>query len=169
MDRSYLIHQLARHGDVFRALFTCLTPREIHWKPAPEKWCALEIICHLCDEEREDFRARLSSTLETPEKPWPKIDPPAWVTERKYMDQDFDAKVASFIGERDRSVALLRGSTDAPWGNAYMHPTVGPVSCDLLLTNWVAHDLHHFRQLNNLHYGYLASISTVPLDYAGKW
>ena len=43
------------------------------------------------------------------------------------------------------------------------------MSCDLLLTNWVAHDLHHFRQLNNLRYGYLASISTVPLDYAGKW
>ncbi len=169
MDRPYLFNQLARHGDVFRTMFTGLTPEEIRWKPAPEKWCALEIICHLYDEEREDFRARLGSTLETPEEPWPKILPAEWVAEREYMEQDFNAKLTAFLSERDKSVAWLRGLKDAPWTNAYLHPKVGPVSCDLLLTNWVAHDIHHIRQLNNLRYAHLASISTVSLDYAGKW
>ena len=169
MDRSHLIMQLARHQDVFRALFTGLDPEEIRWKPAPEKWCALEIICHLHEEEREDFRARLRSTLETPGHPWPKIDPQAWVAEREYMEQDFGATLRKFLHERERSVEWLRGLTNAPWSNAYSHPTVGPVSCDLLLTNWVAHDLHHFRQFNNLRYGYLRSNVSVPLDYAGTW
>lgn len=169
MDRPYLINQLARQGDVFRTMFTGLTPEEIRWKPAPDKWCALEIICHLYDEEREDFRARLTSVLETPDQPFTKIDPQAWVTEREYMDQDPNLKLADFLSERNKSVKWLRGLTDAPWSNTYVHPKVGPVSCDLLLTNWVAHDIHHIRQLNNLRYGYLASISVVPLDYAGKW
>lgn len=169
MDRPHLIHQLARHRDVFRAMFTGLTPEEIRWKPAPEKWCAVEIICHLYDEEREDFRARLSSTLATPGEPWPKIDPQAWITERRYMEQDFTAVLENFLQERDKSVAWLRGLSAAPWANAYMHSKVGPVSCDLLLTNWVAHDLHHIRQLNNLRYDHLRSFSTVPLDYAGTW
>jgi len=169
MDRPCLINQLARHGDVFRALFTGLLPDEIRWKPAPEKWCALEIICHLHDEEREDFRARLTSVLETPDQPFTKIDPQAWVCERKYMDHDFNVMLEKFLDEREKTVTWLRGLKDAPWTNAYMHPKVGPVSCDLLLTNWVAHDIHHIRQLNNLRYGYLASVSTVPLDYAGKW
>lgn len=169
MDRPYLIDRLTRHGEVFRAMFNGLSPEEIRWKPAPEKWCALEIICHLYDEEREDFRARLRSTLETPAEPWPKIDPAAWVTERAYQEQSFDAKLADFLHERDRSVQWLRGTKDARWTNAYQHPKVGPVSCELLLTNWVAHDLHHMRQFNNLRYEYLKAHTTVPLDYAGKW
>ncbi len=169
MERPILFDQLARHGNVFRALFTGLNGEEIRWKPAPEKWCALEIICHLHDEEREDFRARLRSTLETPELPWPKIDPAAWITERKCMEQDFNTVLKNFLAERDKSVAWLHGLADAPWHNAYLHPTVGPVSCELLLTNWVAHDLHHLRQFNNLRYAYLRAHTTVPLDYAGKW
>ena len=169
MDRQQLILQLARQGEVFRALLTGLTAEEQRWRPAPEKWCTLEILCHLYDEEREDFRARLRSTLETPAAPWPKIDPPAWVTERNYMQQDFDAKLSAFLQERDLSVAWLRGTLGANWENAYIHPTVGPVSCELLLTNWVAHDLHHIRQLNNLRYESLKAHAKVPLDYAGKW
>ena len=129
----------------------------------------LEIICHLHDEEREDFRARLRSTLDTPELPWPKIDPSAWVTERKYMEQDFSLALERFLAERERSVAWLRGLKEPHWTNAYSHPTIGPVSCDLLLANWVAHDLHHIRQSNNLRYAFLHGHVAVPLDYAGKW
>jgi DinB superfamily len=169
MDRSHLFDQLARHCDVFRALFTGLTTEEIRWKPAPEKWCALEIVCHLYDEERDDFRARLTHVLETPEAPLPKADPASWVTERKYLEQDFSAKLADLLLERTRTVVWLRDLTDAPWSNAYMHPKAGPVSCELLLTNWVAHDLHHIRQFNNLRYEYLIAHTNVSLDYAGKW
>ncbi|MBK8497807.1 MAG: hypothetical protein IPL52_03065 [Flavobacteriales bacterium] len=84
-------------------------------------------------------------------------------------EQDFATMLEKFLHERDRSVKWLRGLIDAPWSNAYLHPTVGPVSCELLLTNWVAHDLHHIRQVNNLRYEYLRSHTDVPLDYAGKW
>lgn len=169
MDRTHLVDRLAGHGEVFRALFTGLTREEIRWKPALEKWCALEIICHLHDEEREDFRSRLAHVLSTPGQPMPKIDPQAWIADRKYMEQDFATMLEKFLHERDRSVKWLRGLIDAPWSNAYLHPTVGPVSCELLLTNWVAHDLHHIRQVNNLRYEYLRSHTDVPLDYAGKW
>ncbi len=169
MDRTYLVDQLARNGDVYRAMLTDLPKERTQWKPAPEKWCALEIVCHLFDEEREDLRYRLRSTLETPEQPWPTIDPQAWVGERRYMTQEFHSKLHDFLNERATSVAWLRSLDHAPWDNAYLHPKVGPVSCELLLTNWVAHDFHHIRQLTNLNYGYLKAHTTVPLDYAGTW
>jgi hypothetical protein len=169
MDRDQLIARLRSNGDILRALLSALDAAEIGFRPAAGKWCALEVVCHLYDEEREDFRARLRSTLEQPEEPWPKIDPAAWVEERTYMAQDFHSVLAGFLKEREASLDWLRGLTDAPWNNAYMHPKVGPVSCDLLLTNWVAHDLHHIRQLVNLRYEYLRANSTVPLDYAGTW
>ncbi len=169
MDRVYCITQLERHRDIFKQVFTGLTPEDIRWKPAPEKWCLLEVLCHLHDEEREDFRARLKHILETPEEPMPKIDPVAWVAEREYMQQDFAAMLGKFLGERDRSIAWLRGLKDPKWSNAYQHPKVGPVSCDLILVNWVAHDLLHLRQITKLRYEKLPTITSEPLDYAGAW
>lgn len=169
MDRPTLFDRLARHRDVFRALLAGLKPEDQRWKPAPEKWCILEVVCHLRDEEREDFGARLRSTLLSPEQPWPKIDPVAWATERRYMEQDFETMLAEFLEERERTVHWLNDHRNGAWHNAYPHPQLGPVSCDLLLANWVAHDLHHIRQINNLRYGHLASISTLSLDYAGQW
>ena len=35
----------------------------IQWKQSENKWSMLEIICHLYDEEREDFRSRLAKIL----------------------------------------------------------------------------------------------------------
>jgi hypothetical protein len=169
MDHHALIAQLEHHASVFQALLTPLSGTESRWKPAPENWCALEVLCHLHDEEREDFRARLRSTLEAPGAPWPKIDPAAWVAERRYRERDYAAVLKAFLAERNASVAWLRTLDHAPWANAYQHPKAGPVSCDLLLTNWVAHDLHHIRQLVNLRYAHLAAHASVPLDYAGTW
>ncbi|HMQ74770.1 MAG TPA: DinB family protein [Flavobacteriales bacterium] len=169
MDRPHLIAQLERHASVFRHLLKDLSAEEARWRPAPEKWCPLEIICHLYDEEREDFRARLRSTLEDPEVPWPKIDPAAWVSGRRYMEKELATTLEGFLAERGASLSWLRGLDEAPWTNAYIHPKVGPVSCELLLTNWVAHDLHHIRQLINGRYAHLKAHTTVPLDYAGTW
>lgn len=167
--RLALFTALERNASVIRSLLAGLPATEHLWKPAPEKWCALEVICHLRDEEREDFRARMRSTLEAPEAPWPTIDPAAWVGERRYVEQDFEAALNDFLHERERSFAWLRAQESAAWGNAHPHPKAGPVSCELLLTNWVAHDLHHIRQLINLRYARLKANATVPLDYAGTW
>lgn len=169
MDQDFCISQLARHRDIFKQFFTGLTDADIRWKPAQGKWCLLEVLCHLHDEEREDFRARLRSTLEDPSAPWPKIDPVAWVDERRYMEQDFGTMLEKFLTERDRSVEWLRGLKAPKWTNAYMHPKVGPVSADLLLVNWVAHDLLHFRQITRLRYDLLSTTTSEPLDYAGTW
>ena len=47
------------------------------------------IICHLQDEEREDFREHLDLILHRQSEDWHMIDPQGWVVERKYNEQDF--------------------------------------------------------------------------------
>ena len=81
-------------------------------------------------------------------------------------EQDFDTVLAKFLRERSTSITWLRSVNSATWNQFHLHPTVGPVSCDLLLTNWVAHHLHHLRQLINLRYTYLEDRTSVPLDHA---
>lgn len=169
MDRNDLIDRLSRQGDLFRVLLTALPDAEARWRPAPERWCPLEVVCHLRDEERHDFRTRLKHVLETPEAALPGSDPQRWALEGRYLEQDFTEVCSTFLNERERSVAWLRGLPDAPWGNVHLHPRVGPIGGPLLLANWVAHDLHHVRQLVNLRHAYLAAHCGAPLDYAGTW
>jgi len=45
---------------------------------------------------------------------------------------------------------------------------MGPMSAELILANWLAHDLFHIRQVTDLHFAYLAElVKPVSLDYSG--
>jgi hypothetical protein len=166
-DAQYIISRLEKNKSEFGIMLSLLSEKEILFKPRPEKWCLLEVACHLHDEEREDFRERIKSVLESPETAFRKIDPAAWVTERKYMAQDFEYMLKQFLNEREESVKWLRSLKMPHWDNAYMHPKVGPVTARLLLTNWLAHDFLHMRQILKLKYDFLRTGSGEKMDYAG--
>lgn len=169
MDHSFIIRQLSQNRNVFQSLFSGLDKEEYTWKPAPEKWSLLEVLCHLYDEEREDFRARLKHTLETPSLPLPKIDPPGWVKERKYAEWDYAETLNKLLAERERSVQWLLSLRDPSWKNTHVHPKFGDLSAEMFLTNWLAHDHLHIRQITKLKYDRLKNRSTVRMDYAGEW
>src|SRR5580704_17419538 len=107
MNHLEIAKELDRNKKVFKHLLHNLNTAQYMWRPQPEKWCLLEIICHLYDEEREDFRARVKHVLEIPAQPMPPIDPQGWVTSRKYMEQDYEKVLESFLDEREQSVAYL--------------------------------------------------------------
>lgn len=169
MNQSYTIKKLQTNSDTFKSLFSNLSKEEYLWKPQPEKWCLLEIACHLYDEERDDFRARLKHTLETPEEKLPSIDPVGWVTSRKYIEQDFHVTVNNFIEERKLSIDWLNSLQNPNWKNAYHHHKFGEMSAGMFLANWLAHDYLHIRQILNLQYQYLKLNSGERMDYAGEW
>lgn len=164
---SFIIDKLEHNGKEFAVALAGLSKEEVLWKPKPEKWCLLEVVCHLHDEEREDFRERVKLVLERPETAFRKIDPVAWVTERKYMEQDFDYMLSQFLTERGETLRWLRGLKEPRWDNAYIHPKVGPVTAKLLLSNWPAHDYLHFRQILKLKYDYIKNNFGQKMDYAG--
>lgn len=43
------------------------------------------------------------------------------------------------------------------------------MSAKLFLTNWLAHDYLHIRQVNRMRYLYLKTQTGIPLDYAGDY
>lgn len=169
MDTAPIINELKRNKDVFASLLRGLSDDMTLWKPVPEKWCLREVICHLYDEEREDFRARVKHILDTPNDPMPPINPAEWVTSRKYMEQDHSKVLEDFLQEREASVAWLHSLRDPKWENAYQHPKVGPVTARLIFVNWLAHDHLHLRQIIRIKYQYLAQQTKEKLDYAGEW
>ena len=127
-----------------------LTREQAEWKPATDKWSVLEVLGHLYDEERDDFRYRMKSTLEDPKRDWPPIDPVGWAGERDYNQRKLAAAVEAFREEREISLTWLHGLDDSGLDQAYVHPKIGSISAGDLLVSWVAHDLLHLRQIINL-------------------
>lgn len=168
-DPKPIIHQLDRNAPVLFGMFSSIPAEARLWKPAPEKWCALEILCHLYDEEREDFRARTKHVLETPTEPMPGIDPVKLVTERNYIGQNYDTMLPGFLQERKGSIAWLNSLENANWESAYQHEKFGALKAKMFLTNWLEHDYLHMRQLLTLKHNYLKETTGDSLKYAGDW
>jgi hypothetical protein len=166
---SYYRQQFTANKEVFKNIFSNIRKEQLHWRQSNEKWNLLEIVCHLLDEEKEDFKSRLKSVLEDPTQPFASIDPAGWVKARNYNEQDYESTVQKFLHERDQSVKWLQSLASAKWDNAYNHPTIGPMSTTFIIANWLAHDYLHIRQITKLKYDYLQHFSGESLGYAGTW
>lgn len=169
MHAEILYQDLARGAEVIRALIAGVTEAEARVKPGPESWSILEVVCHLYDEEREDFRQRLDIALHRPAEKWPPIDPVGWVAARRYNEGSLAEALEGFLAERDRSLTWLEGLSTPNWEAEYSAP-FGPIRAGDILAAWVAHDLLHVRQLVELRWGRVLRLAE-PFDvrYAGQW
>ena len=169
MEFETLYLDLAHGAEIIRALVMGVTQAQAQVKPTPESWSILEVVCHLVDEEREDFRQRVDFTLNRPGQTWPPIHPGAWVTERNYNERDLEQSLNDFLAERAKSLVFLKGLEGANWNASHM-TEFGERKAGDLLGSWVAHDNLHMRQLVELRRVRLQKI-TGPYDigYAGEW
>jgi hypothetical protein len=169
MQFDVLYQELALGSQIIRALVGGISQAESQIRPAPDSWSILEVVCHLYDEEREDFRQRLDIILHRPDEKWPPIDPPGWVTARRYNERNLAETLENLTAEREKSLAWLRGLSEPDWEAASPTP-FGPMRAGDMLSSWVAHDNLHMRQLVELRRARIVAI-TEPYDvrYAGEW
>lgn len=166
---SYFVDRLSANLRVFDHFLRGVDPEQAAWHPAPEAWSMLEVVCHLYDEEREDFRTRLRLILEDPARDWPPIHPGEWVISRGYAGRDFAIMVDRFLAERAASIVWLRERHD-PRLEIERKQGEFTLRAGDLLGAWLAHDYLHIRQLNELHYAYTASgAEPYNIVYAGDW
>lgn len=166
---QHVINELDHNRKVFEGLLEDVPKDMISWKDHANRWSLLEIVCHLHDEEKEDFRARVRLALGDPSKGFVSIDPQGWVKERKYAEQDYDLMLFKFLKQRKISIEWLSSLKNPAWENYTVHKSLGAMSAELFLSNWLAHDLLHFRQITKLKFDYLKNISDQDLSYAGVW
>ena len=170
MNQKFLIERLAAGAPAVSALVAGLPAEEASRRTDPDRWSVLEILCHLRDEEREDFRVRIDFTLHRPGETWPGIDPQAWVSARNYAAEIPATALAEFMSAREDSLRWLWGLDDPNWEAAYDHASLGRLSAGDLLASWAAHDLLHLRQLAGAIFR-LTEAAAEPhgTDYAGRW
>ena len=170
MIYNYIIEKLEGNAFTFKSLLGNISDEQARWKPAPEKWSLLEVINHLYDEEREDFRQRIKNVLEDTQRTWSPIDPENWAIEREYDKRDMKDSLNNFLSERKKSVEWLKSLDSPNWKASHNHPKLGEMSAEKLLANWLAHDYLHIRQITFLSWSYLSQKAPqIDLNYAGNW
>lgn len=169
MDLELAISQLQSQSKAILSLAEGLSIEQARWKPQSQDWSVLEVLNHLADEERLDFRRHLNHILFTPDDSWPEIAPQAWVTEKKYNQRRLDQTLNDFKFERENSLSWLSGLNNPNWDVVIQLPW-GKISAGDMLASWLAHDLLHIRQLVELRYQLtLAKSLPYKVAYAGKW
>src|SRR5262249_46575984 len=127
-------------------------------RPSPDEWSAAEIVCHLRDEEAEDFGARIRVVLGGGARFAP-IDPEAWARARRYQTADPAEALAAFHRHRRESLATLAEATAERRAVSGASPSgLRPSGLDLLRA-WVTHDGLHLRQL----------AGTLTREWADRW
>jgi hypothetical protein len=169
MNVDILFQELRNSTEMIRSLLAGITQEEAQIKPDEGSWSVLEVVCHLCDEEREDFREHLDFILHRQAEEWHVIDPQSWVTERKYNQQPFAEMRNRFFAERDKSLDWLKGLSSTDWETTYTSQ-FGSMRAGDMLASWVAHDNLHIRQLVELRRSRIESITQpYEIEYAGDW
>ncbi len=159
--------ELARCPDLLEAMLAGLEPDGWRARPAPDEWAPVEIVCHLRDEEAEDFGTRVRVVL-TGGTSFAPIDPDRWAVERRYREADPGHALAAFRRLRHESVGLLEDAPAEALTRAVTSPSGLSLSGLDIVAAWVTHDQLHLRQLA----GTLARLwadrwAPLRADYAG--
>jgi DinB family protein len=139
-------HELARLPAILGAMLADLDPPQWRARPAPTEWSPVEIVCHLRDEEVEDFGARVRAILDEADA-FERIDPARWAVDRRYHETEGETALAAFLERRAASLAWLRGVEPARLARAIEQPRLGRLSGLDLVAAWVTHDRLHLAQL----------------------
>lgn len=142
---------------------------EATWRsrPAPDEWAPAEIVCHLRDEEVEDFTARVRVILDGGAR-FARNDPERLAVERRYREADPREALAAFHARRAASLEWLATIVPGRLLASAERPGGARLSGLDLLAAWVTHDRLHLHQLA----GTLARLwadrwAPLETDYAG--
>ena len=169
-ELQQLIDDHARFPEALRGMVPLGDPALLREREIDGRWSPLEILAHIEEEERRDFRVRARLAVEgRPFEERHRIDPPAWVVSNRYNERDPREVLDAFARERADSVAWI-GTLDAPALERTIEiPGVGVMRCADFIAAWRVHDLLTARQLSTA----LAILTARRLgawkvDYAGS-
>src|SRR5438128_6422861 len=142
-DRNALevVEHTARR--LYEASATLGTPG-VEWRPAPNKWNAREILCHLADCEIV-FAFRLRQALAEDHHVIQPFDQERWA--RTYATADAEAALATFGMLRSWNIALLQPLGPAQLAKRLTHPERGEMPFEAIVETMGGHDLNHVKQL----------------------
>lgn len=169
MNIDHFSSHMEHNAETIRHMIRGVSAAQAVWKPEPTSWSVLEVVNHLADEERGDFRIRLDVMLHKADQPLPTFDPKRCVIERRYNERDLGESLDDFLSERKASIHWLHTLKSPDWDAVYVAPGLKMTAGDMF-ASWIVHDTLHLRQLVKLQWLYtVRELAPRKVDYAGPW
>jgi hypothetical protein len=138
---------LAATTDRLRNLAEMIGPRKISAAPAPAKWSAAEILCHLADCEIA-FAFRLRQTLAEESHVIQPFDQDKWAGPYEMLAAD--EALAAFAALRRWNLLLIEGALPHHASKPVSHPERGAMTFGTIVETMAGHDLNHIGQLERI-------------------
>lgn len=128
-------------------LLEAIGPRRLAVEPAPGKWSAAEIVCHLADCELV-FAFRLRQTLAEDSPTVQPFDQGKWA--EAYAGISASKALEVFAAVRGWNLLLIGAALPAAADRPVTHPERGAMTFRHLVETMAGHDLNHLSQLQKL-------------------
>ncbi|HXP46349.1 MAG TPA: DinB family protein [Terriglobales bacterium] len=144
------IDAIERGPALVAAAATGVDDRTLRYKPAPDKWCILEILGHLADIEVL-YGYRMRQMMADREPAIAPIDQNDWARNLGYLEGAAPDFLAAFQSARRANVRLLRRLRPADLQKGAFHPEKGrKVTLEELVGMLFVHDPNHAGQIERL-------------------
>lgn len=124
-----------------------MSPALLQWRPAPNEWCALEVVGHLIETDLRAFLNRVVLVRQEPGALFERWDPDAIAAARGDAEREAQSLLDEFAKVRALGVGVVRELEPEALHLHGVHPDVGRLTISNLLAEWVAHDRAHIAQL----------------------
>jgi DinB superfamily len=138
---------LSSTPEALRTLLDQIGETEVETRPAPGKWSASEITCHLADCELV-FGFRLRQTLAENNPTIQPFDQDKWAATYPGVDAELALRV--FTALRGWNLELIQSAMPAAADRALTHPERGTMTFQTVVETMAGHDLNHITQLRRI-------------------
>jgi len=128
-------------------LAQAIDDEKITTAPAPGKWSARDILCHLADCELV-FAFRLRQTLAEDQHVIQPFDQDKWAVPYEHFSAP--AALAVFTALRRWNLLLIEAALPSQAAKPVTHPERGPMTFATIVETMAGHDLNHLEQLERI-------------------
>lgn len=138
---------IAETPNKIETLLAALGPERANQSPAPGKWSAREIVCHLADCETV-FAFRIRQALAEENHVVQPFDQDKWA--KSYAAYDTDEALALFSATRAWNLRLIDSLPAEAFEKRLTHPERGEMALRVVIETMGGHDVNHIRQIETI-------------------
>jgi hypothetical protein len=146
MNKEELLQSYSNGYDKLTAAIRHANSEMLYFKPAENKWSAVEVIIHLSDAEC-NANVRFRKAIAESGSNIDVFDHDAWAKLIDYQHQDVVTALALIQILRLNNFKTLSTLKDEIWSNYVIHPERGKVTLLELLNIYTEHIYVHIRQI----------------------
>ncbi len=146
MDKNELLKNYLKGYDTIADAIKDSSDEMLYYKPASDKWSAVEVIIHLADSEC-NANVRFRKAIAESGSKVDVYDHNAWAKYLDYQNSDTVIALALFKLLRLSNYNVLSSLPEETWNNFVLHPDYGKITLLDILRIYTEHVGTHVRQI----------------------